>query len=121
MKKRHLLACTLSVVLAASATFTSYAEVQQYNDGQQHTVDHDVINTDPQETAVEAQGSGTSVTVNGDVESERGGAYSWEEGSAEVNGDVTSERTGAGSWDAGSSTTVNGNVTTEGDHNVWKL
>ena len=34
MRRQRLLACALSVILAASAACTSYAEVQKHSDGQ---------------------------------------------------------------------------------------
>ena len=117
MKRRKLLALGLSVVMTVSMTISSLAQVEQYNDGQSHTVDSSIINQDPDEVAVSAQGSGTSVTVNGDVDSEGKGAWSWEGASVEINGSVSADKSGVGTWDAGTTMTVNGDVIS-GDGNT---
>ena len=117
MKKRKLLALGLSAVMTVSMTMSSLAQVEQYNDGQAHTVDSSIINQDSDEVAVSAQGSGTSITVNGDVDSEGKGAWSWEGASVEINGSVSASKSGVGTWDAGTTMTVDGDVLS-GDGNT---
>ena len=117
MKRRKLLALGLSAVMTVSMTMSSLAQVEQYNDGQAHTVDSSIINQDSDEVAVSAQGSGTSITVNGDVDSEGKGAWSWEGASVEINGSVSASKSGVGTWDAGTTMTVDGDVLS-GDGNT---
>ena len=91
MKKHRLFASVLSVLLAASAAMTCYASTENYNDGAAHTVDSDVVNTDSSMTAVSADQSGTSVTVNGNVESAGSGVSASAGGSATVSGSAQAE------------------------------
>lgn len=88
MKKHRLFASVLSVVLAASAAMTCYASTENYSDGEAHIVEGDVVNTDSSQPAVSADNSGTSVTVNGSVESESGGVSASAGGAVSVSGSV---------------------------------
>ena len=118
MRNKKTAACILSVLLAASVCMNVSAGTVDYSDGQQHTVNSNVVEQDPAEVAVSSRGEGTSVTVNGDVKSEGAGFWAYEEGKVEINGDIESERGAAGTWDAGSSAVVNGSVTTKDDGNT---
>ena len=95
MKKHRLFASVLSVLLAASAAMTCYASTENYNDGAAHTVEGNVENTDSSMTAVSAEGDGTSVTVNGSVESAGYGVSASAGGAATVSGSVQSNGTAA--------------------------
>ena len=109
MKKHRLFASVLSVLLAASAAMTCYASTENYNDGAAHTVEGNVVNTDSSMTAVSAEGSGTSVTVNGSVESAGGGVSATGGGAATVGESVKADTTGA-SASGNSSVNVGGDV-----------
>lgn len=111
MKKHRLFASVLSVLLAASAAMTCYASTENYNDGAAHTVDSDVVNTDSSMTAVSAEGDGTSVTVNGSVESAGGGVSASGGGEVTVGESVKADSIGA-SASGNSSVSVGGDVVT---------
>ena len=109
MKKHRLFASVLSVLLAASAAMTCYASTENYNDGAAHTVEGNVENTDSSMTAVSAEGDGTSVTVNGSVESAGAGVSASAGGSATVGESVKADTMGA-SASGNSSVSVGGDV-----------
>ena len=111
MKKHRLFASVLSVLLAALAAMTCYASTENYNDGAAHTVDSDVVNTDSSMTAVSAEGDGTSVTVNGSVESAGGGVSASGGGEVTVGESVKADSIGA-SASGNSSVSVGGDVVT---------
>ena len=109
MKKHRLFASVLSVLLAASAAMTCYASTENYNDGAAHTVEGNVENTDSSMTAVSAEGDGTSVTVNGSVESAGAGVSASAGGSATVGESVKADTMGASAF-GNSSVSVGGDV-----------
>ena len=115
MRKKHLLAVGLSVLLAASLPFSALAASEKHDDGQQHTVSGDVKNTDPGDTAVEVENPGTEVSVSGNVESEGKGVNAQMGGKADIGGDVASEDHGVTAQGRDSGVTVGGSVTSGGN------
>ena len=111
MRKKHLLAVGLSVLLAASLPFSALAASEKHDDGQQHTVSGDVKSTDPDEPAVLSENPGTEVTVTGNVEGEKIGAMAEAGGKADIGGNVSANTKDAvDSYGKDSEVTVGGDV-----------